>query len=93
MTEWSRTNPGSFRARHRGPGYVIPDLIRDRDDGPGVHVERLKVARNFQFPVSKCHSEERSDEESPRVLHRLPPYSQLQIPHCVLNDTGVRRSE
>jgi hypothetical protein len=28
-----------------------------------------------------CHSEERSDEESPRVLHRLPPYSQLRIPH------------
>jgi hypothetical protein len=37
-----------------------------------------------------CHSEERSDEESPRILHRLPPYSQLQIPHYVRNDTGRR---
>jgi hypothetical protein len=36
------------------------------------------------------HSEERSDEESPRTLHRLPPFSQLQIPHYVRNDSGKR---
>jgi hypothetical protein len=30
--------------RHPGPVSVIPDLIRDRDDGPGVHIDRLKGA-------------------------------------------------
>jgi hypothetical protein len=46
----------------------------------------------FVIPRSPffCHSEERSDEESPRILHRLPPFSQLQIPHCVRNDNGKR---
>jgi hypothetical protein len=48
MTAKRRINPASFSARHpgvhfpllfrhSGPGSVIPDLIRDRDDGPGVH--------------------------------------------------------
>jgi hypothetical protein len=37
-----------------------------------------------------CHSEKRSDEESPQTLHRLPPFSQLQIPHYVRNDSGKR---
>jgi hypothetical protein len=62
----------------------VPDQVRD--DGPGVHVEGLRVAgkRQFQKAIPKrsppCHPEERSDEGSQRVCHRLPPHSQLQIP-------------
>jgi hypothetical protein len=43
MTELGRTNPVFFSTRHPGPGSVIPESIRDRDDGPGVNVKRLKI--------------------------------------------------
>jgi hypothetical protein len=46
-----------FSARHPVPGSVIPDLIRDRDDGPRVHVERLKIPVNPKLPVSRRYPE------------------------------------
>jgi hypothetical protein len=33
-------------------------------------------------------SGERSDEESLGIYHLIPPFFQLQIPHCVRNDSG-----
>jgi hypothetical protein len=92
-----RSDEESPRVLHRLPPYSrlqIPHCVRnDRGKGslrgsPFSVIARSVPFLSFRGASLFCHSEERSDEESPRVLHRLPPYCRLQIPHCVRNDRG-----
>jgi hypothetical protein len=81
MTEWGRTNSGSFSARHSGhtPGKLSQlsfsrpsPRSRIIKSGTGVHVERLKVTGDI-LPLPEGLPPSRSDEmDSPdQVRGRL----------------------